>query len=92
MSLRTSNLRRRLTRLVAPVAALALMAAPVSACPYCSLSQGTDTLVYVLAFLTIPYVIVYGTWRWMKHVLNQEALDQAVEAADGPGASGDAGR
>jgi hypothetical protein len=86
---RRTSIRRRLTRLAAPVAALALMAAPASACPYCSLSQGTDTLVYVLAFLTIPYVIVYGTWRWMKHVLNQEALE-LEEAADGAG--GDGGR
>jgi hypothetical protein len=87
MSRRPPSRPNRLTRLAAPAAALALLAAPASACPYCSLSQGTDTLVYVLAFLTIPYVIVYGTWRWMKHVLHQEAVDAANSV--GPGGDGE---
>lgn len=52
--------------------ALTLLAAPAAACPYCSLSQGADTLVYVMAFLAIPYAIVAGTWWWMKRVLAQD--------------------
>jgi len=66
---RTSIARRSLAALIA-VAALSPAAA---ACPYCSLSQGADTLVYILAFLAIPYVIVGGTWIWMKRLLATES-------------------
>lgn len=66
---KTSITRRSLAALVA-VAALSPAAA---ACPYCSLSQGADTLVYILAFLVIPYVIVGGTWLWMKRLFAAES-------------------
>jgi hypothetical protein len=58
----------------AAIALLAMVALSqsASACPYCSLSQGSDTLMYVVSFLVIPYVIVGGTWVWMKRVLNSE--------------------
>lgn len=64
----TSIVRRGAAALIA-VAALSPAAA---ACPYCSLSQGADTLVYILAFLIIPYVIVGGTWVWMKRLIATE--------------------
>ena len=66
---RKSLMRRSLAALIA-VAALSPAAA---ACPYCSLSQGADTLGYILAFLVIPYVIVGGTWVWMKRLFATES-------------------
>ena len=51
---------RLLPRLVAGAGALAALAAPAAACPSCSLGQGFETLIYVLGFLMIPYVVVMG--------------------------------
>jgi len=48
------------------------LAAPALACPYCSLSQGLDTLVYILAFLAIPYAVVTVVMLCMKKVLAGE--------------------
>jgi hypothetical protein len=59
----------------APAAVAALLAglAPgAAACPYCSLSQGVDTLVYIAAFLVLPYLIVSGVWVWLKRLLASE--------------------
>jgi len=52
--------------------ALGALAAPAWACPSCSLSQSLDTLIFILAFLVVPYVIVGGTWMWIKRILKAE--------------------
>ncbi|MFT4538770.1 MAG: hypothetical protein ACI835_001207 [Planctomycetota bacterium] len=46
-------------------ASLALTSS-ASACPACSLGQGMETLVYIMGFMTIPYVIVTGVLYWMR--------------------------
>ena len=33
---------------------------------------GVDTLVFILAFLVVPYVIVSGTWIWIRRILKSE--------------------
>ncbi len=48
------------------------LAPAAAACPYCSLSQGADTLVYIAAFVLLPYVIVSGVWVWLKRLLASE--------------------
>ena len=62
----------RLATFVATLGAVAAFAPGAAACPYCSLSQGLDTLAYIMGFLIIPYVIVSGTWLWMRRVLASE--------------------
>lgn len=52
--------------------ALGALAAPAWACPTCSLSQGVDTLIFVLAFMVVPYAVVSLTWMWLKRILRQE--------------------
>ena len=52
--------------------ALAALAAPAAACPYCSLSQSADTLVYIGAFLIVPYVVVGGTLVAIRRILGSE--------------------
>ncbi len=47
-----------------------------SACPGCALGQAVSTLVYVAAFMLIPYVIVSGVCMWMRSVVKSE--DSAV--------------
>ena len=64
-----ATLTRRLTLVASAVAALA---APAWACPSCALSQGVDTLVFILAFLVVPYAIVSGTWIWIRRILKSE--------------------
>lgn len=59
----------RLALLMGAVAALASNAA---ACPTCSVGQGMETLLYVLGFLAIPYVVVSGVLFWMRKITNQE--------------------
>ena len=54
---------------------LLLMALPLSACPTCSVGQAVETLALVMAFMTIPYVIVTGVWFWMKRLLAGEEVD-----------------
>ena len=61
--------------------ALAALAAPAAACPYCAISQSADTLVYIAAFLVIPYVLVSGTWLWMRRIL---AVERAEQRAGSP--------
>jgi hypothetical protein len=60
---------RRLTVMFSAVAALAI---PASACPSCSTGQGLETLLYVLGFLAIPYLVVSGVLFWMRRLMNQE--------------------
>lgn len=62
-------LTRRITLVASAVAALA---APAWACPSCALSQGVDTLIFILAFLVVPYLIVSGTWIWIRRILKSE--------------------
>jgi hypothetical protein len=52
--------------------ALAALAAPAAACPYCSIAQGGDTLKYIACFLVAPYVIVSGAWMAIRHILKTE--------------------
>lgn len=59
-------------RLVLVASALVALAAPAWACPSCALSQGVDTLVFILAFLIVPYLIVSGTWIWIRRILKSE--------------------
>lgn len=54
------------------LAALLALQPTADACPYCALSQGTDTLVFILCFLLIPYAVVSGVYFWMKRVLATE--------------------
>ena len=54
-------------------AAAYLSAAPALACPSCSLGQAIETLLYVMGFMLIPYVIVTGVLFWMRRVV---ALEQ----------------
>ena len=61
------------TRLLAALLALAALAAPAAACPTCSLAQGVDTLLYIIGFMLVPYLLVSGTWWWMKRILAAEA-------------------
>jgi len=66
---------RRTSRAAAaarPLLALLALAAPAAACPYCSLSQAGDTLVYIAVFLVAPYLVVSGTWLAIRHILRAE--------------------
>ncbi len=56
----------------AAAGALAGLAAPALACPYCALSQGKDTLVFIAAFVLLPYVLVSGAVAWIRHILASE--------------------
>ncbi|GJM22972.1 MAG: hypothetical protein DHS20C15_28870 [Planctomycetota bacterium] len=69
------------------LAALLAFSPVASACPYCALSQGTDTLIFILFFLVIPYLVVTGVWIWMKRVLAAERRElaeqeQALESSE----------
>ena len=59
---------------------MAALAAPAAACPSCALSQGVDTLIYILGFLVIPYAVVTGTYLWMRRVLASEAAGDQTGA------------
>jgi len=56
----------------AVLAALAALAAPAAACPSCSVAQDGDSLLYIAAFLVIPYVLVTGTWLCLRRILASE--------------------
>lgn len=71
----STNPDRGARRLALGASALAALAAPVSACPSCSVGQAVETLVLVLAFMFIPYVIVSGVWFWMKRLLAREGRE-----------------
>jgi len=51
---------------------LAALTPDAAACPYCAVSQGVETLVYVMGFLVIPYLVVSGVVLWMRRVLASE--------------------
>jgi sorbitol-specific phosphotransferase system component IIC len=63
---------RALRKAVTAAGAIVAFSAPAAACPYCALSQGIETLAYVLGFLAIPYLIVTGVWFWMRRVIATE--------------------
>ncbi|MHC5212197.1 MAG: hypothetical protein ACYTG2_15880 [Planctomycetota bacterium] len=52
--------------------ALAGLAAPAAACPSCALSQGKDTLLFIGAFILVPYVVVSCTVLWIRRILRAE--------------------
>jgi len=79
------------SRLVPAFAALLVLTGPVAACPYCALSQGTDTLIYIMGFLIIPYVIVTGTFMWMRRVLRDEAAELSAAGGAQPAGTSSAG-
>ena len=54
------------------LSAFALCAAPAAACPTCSVGQGLDTLLIILSFMVIPYVVVGSIWLWMRRLLASE--------------------
>ncbi|MFT7485937.1 MAG: hypothetical protein ACI9F9_001789 [Candidatus Paceibacteria bacterium] len=59
-------------RLALMMGAVAALASSASACPTCSVGQGLETLIYVLGFLGIPYLVVTGVLFWMRKVTSQE--------------------
>ena len=69
------TIARALPRLAASAGALVAFAAPAWACPYCAVSQSNDTLIYILAFILVPYVIVSGVLFWMRRILRSEQED-----------------
>jgi hypothetical protein len=66
------RMKTRSTAAARCLLALAALAAPAAACPYCALSQAGDTLVYIACFLVAPYLIVSGTWLVIRHILRAE--------------------
>lgn len=58
-------------------AALGLLAAPAAACPNCAVSQSGDTLIYIAAFMLVPYLVVSGTLWAMRRVLRAERQESA---------------
>ncbi len=54
------------------ISALVALAAPVAACPYCSLSQSSDTVIYILGFMFLPYLLVSGSLFAIRRVLSNE--------------------
>ncbi len=46
--------------------------ASASACPSCSLAQAGDTLLYIIAFMLMPYALVSGSVVWIKSLLAEE--------------------
>ena len=56
----------------ATLGAVAALSAPARACPFCSLTQSADTLIYVAALMLVPYLIVSGVVLWMRRVLASE--------------------
>lgn len=63
---------RRVAKWITAAGALAALAPAAAACPSCSVGQGLETLLYVLGFLAIPYLIVSGVLFWMKKLFAEE--------------------
>lgn len=59
-------------RLALAVAALCALSLPTAACPSCSVGQAVETLAMVMAFMTIPYLVVSGVWLWVRSILSRE--------------------
>jgi hypothetical protein len=56
----------------AALGALCALAAPAAACPSCALSQGKDTLLFIAAFILVPYVVVSCVALWIRRILRAE--------------------
>jgi hypothetical protein len=69
---RGSSLNRWSVRSGLALTLLVGLSSPAAACPSCSLGQALSTLVYVAAFMAIPYVIVTGVCMWMRRVVRTE--------------------
>jgi hypothetical protein len=54
------------------VGAIVALSSDAWACPYCALSQGTETLLFIAAFLGIPYLVVTVVMLCMRRVLASE--------------------
>jgi len=67
-----SSLLRSSVRPGLALGLLVCLSSPAAACPTCSLGQALSTLVYVAAFMAIPYVIVTGVCMWMRRVVRTE--------------------
>ncbi len=68
----SAGLSRAARVMTGALGATALLAGPASACPGCSVGQGLDTLMIILSFMIIPYVVVSGVLLWMRRVLAGE--------------------
>jgi len=77
-------------RLATAAGAVVALSADAWACPYCALSQGVETLVFIMAFLAIPYIVVSAVMIWMKRVMarEREELAAAGEVATTTDAAG----
>jgi hypothetical protein len=62
----------RRAALLRSLPALAALAAPAAACPYCVVSQANDTLLYIAAFLVAPYLVVSATLLVIRRLLRAE--------------------
>jgi hypothetical protein len=61
-----------LRTVVTTAGAIVALSSVAAACPYCAVSQSTETLLFITAFLVIPYVVVTAVMFWMKRVLASE--------------------
>ena len=66
-------MRATTLRVLVVLLVLGALSPDAAACPTCGVAgQGSETLLWVLGFLAIPYVVVSGVWMWMKHVMASE--------------------
>lgn len=70
-----TRMPQSLRRLAFSVSFVGLLAPVASACPTCSVGQAIETLVFILAFMAIPYVIATGVWIWMRRLFASEHGD-----------------
>ena len=69
---RNSSSMTAMTRAAACAGAVVATSSPAWACPSCSLGD-FNTLVYILAFLFIPYLVVSCVWLWIRRILASES-------------------
>ncbi|HIG12444.1 MAG: hypothetical protein ABGY71_00280 [bacterium] len=55
--------------------ALCALAPAALACPSCSVGQGMETLLFVMGFLGVPYLVVTGVLFWMRQLTAGERID-----------------
>ena len=69
------RLPQPLRRLAFSVSLLGLLAPVASACPTCSVGQAIETLLLIVSFMLIPYVIATGVWIWMRRLFASERFE-----------------